>query len=148
MWNRTRQMLQTPFLSRNGTNTPQVTPPMAQQNQTTQPEPTTGKEKKCSEPLFGPGIGPVSSGPAWTLSSEKKVLTDELTPDIVSSWIDKSKDVSSFLPEASQSKRCLTSRLVLLLAYITLGGNGVVPFYSFLLFISRGGTLQSRSPTI
>jgi hypothetical protein len=77
---------------------------MAQQNPIAQPEAATVKEKKCSEPLFGPSIGPVSSGPAWTLSSEKKVLTDELTPDIVSSWIEKSKEVSSFLKEASQNK--------------------------------------------
>ena len=53
-----------------------------------------GKEKKSSEPLFGPNIGPVSSGPAWTIGTEKKVVTDELTQEIVSSWIEKSKEVS------------------------------------------------------
>lgn len=57
------------------------------------------KDKKSSEPLFGPNIGPVSSGPAWTIGSEKKVVTDELTPEIVNSWIEKSKEVSfSFTP--------------------------------------------------
>jgi len=53
-----------------------------------------GKDKKAGEPLFGPSIGSVSSGPAWTLSSEKKIVTDELTPDIVNGWIEKSKEPS------------------------------------------------------
>jgi hypothetical protein len=55
---------------------------------------TSTAEKKNTEPLFGPSIGSVSSGPAWTFSSEKKVVTDELTPDIVSTWIEKSKEPS------------------------------------------------------
>ncbi|KAF8962629.1 hypothetical protein BDZ97DRAFT_1662708 [Flammula alnicola] len=68
---------------------------MAQQNQTPHGDATaSGKDKKSSEPLFGPSIGSVTSGPAWTLSSEKKVVTDELTPDIVSGWIEKSKEPS------------------------------------------------------
>lgn len=53
----------------------------------------TAKDKKVQESLFGPNIGVVSSGPAWAATTEKKVLTDELTPDIVNSWIEKSKDV-------------------------------------------------------
>jgi len=52
------------------------------------------KDKKAQESLFGPNIGVVSSGPVWTVTTEKKVLTDELTPDVVNSWIEKSKDVS------------------------------------------------------
>ncbi|KAF5310835.1 hypothetical protein D9619_007831 [Psilocybe cf. subviscida] len=55
---------------------------------------TSTAEKKSTEPLFGPSIGSVSSGPAWTFSSEKKVVTDELTPDVVSTWIEKSKEPS------------------------------------------------------
>ena len=66
---------------------------MAQQ-QNTDNAMVSGKEKKSSEPLFGPSIGPVSSGPAWTICSEKKVVTDELTPEVVNSWIEKSKEVS------------------------------------------------------
>jgi len=50
--------------------------------------------KKFGEPLFGPNIGSVSSGPSWTLSSDKKVFTDELTAETVSGWIEKSKEVS------------------------------------------------------
>ncbi|KAF8069000.1 hypothetical protein FPV67DRAFT_1490686 [Lyophyllum atratum] len=53
-----------------------------------------GKDKKTHDSLFGPNIGVVTSGPAWTAASEKKVLTDELTPDIVTSWVEKSKDTS------------------------------------------------------
>ena len=56
-----------------------------------------GKDKKASEPLFGPSIGAVRSGPAWTICSEKKVVTDELTPEVVNSWIEKSKEVSFVL---------------------------------------------------
>jgi hypothetical protein len=66
---------------------------MPQQNQIAQPEAAIGKDIKPNEPLFGPNIGSVGHGPAWTLSIEKKVLKDELTPDIVSSWIEKSKEV-------------------------------------------------------
>lgn len=95
MWNRTRQFAQATFFPRTGTNASQPTT-MAQQNQIAQPEEAAiGKDKKLNEPLFGPSIGSVSGGPAWTLSNEKKVLKDELTPDIVSSWIEKSKEVSS-----------------------------------------------------
>jgi hypothetical protein len=54
---------------------------------------TNSKDKKTQESLFGPNIGVVSSGPSWATATEKKVLTDELTPDIVNSWIEKSKDV-------------------------------------------------------
>ncbi|KAG6828827.1 hypothetical protein H0H92_006652 [Tricholoma furcatifolium] len=57
----------------------------------TQPKP---KEKKTHDALFGPNIGVVSSGPAWTVASEKRVLSDELTPDIVTNWVAKSKDTS------------------------------------------------------
>ena len=55
------------------------------------------KDKKTQESLFGPNIGVVSGGPAWATATEKKVLTDELTPDIVNGWIEKSKDVCSHL---------------------------------------------------
>ena len=90
---RTRSRTQTP---RTGTHTSQVATAMAQQQNIAHSDNTNlnGKEKKSSEPLFGPNIGPVSSGPAWTIGTEKKVVTDELTQEIVSSWIEKSKEVS------------------------------------------------------
>ena len=68
---------------------------MAQQQNTAHTDNTitNGKDKKSSEPLFGPSIGAVRSGPPWTICSEKKVVTDELTPDVVNSWIEKSKEV-------------------------------------------------------
>ncbi|KAL0959984.1 hypothetical protein HGRIS_011642 [Hohenbuehelia grisea] len=53
------------------------------------------KEKKTTvEPVFGPNIGLVSGGPSWAQSTEKKVLRDELTSDILKGWIEKSKDAS------------------------------------------------------
>jgi hypothetical protein len=70
---------------------------MAQQQNNAHTDNANGKDKKSSDPLFGPSIGPVSSGPAWTIGTEKKVVTDELTPEVVNSWIEKSKEVSVFL---------------------------------------------------
>ncbi|EAU89624.2 hypothetical protein CC1G_02513 [Coprinopsis cinerea okayama7 len=52
----------------------------------------TVRDKKALEPLFGPNIGAVTSGPAWTASLDKKVVTDELTPEVVTSWVERSKD--------------------------------------------------------
>ena len=49
-------------------------------------------EKKGNDTLFGPNIGVLGGGPAWTESSEKS--SDVLTPDIVKNWIAKSKEVS------------------------------------------------------
>ncbi|TEB23341.1 hypothetical protein FA13DRAFT_1914505 [Coprinellus micaceus] len=54
----------------------------------------TARDKKTLDPLFGPNIGAVTSGPAWTASVEKKIVTDDLTPDVVTSWIEKSRDAS------------------------------------------------------
>ncbi|KAF9568647.1 hypothetical protein CPC08DRAFT_624843 [Agrocybe pediades] len=67
---------------------------MAQQPQANNADPASSASKKSTDPLFGPSIGLVANGPAWTLSSEKKVVTDELTPDIVNGWIQKSKQSS------------------------------------------------------
>lgn len=54
------------------------------------------KEKKNQDSLFGPNIGVVNAGPPWTTVNEKKVLTDELTQDVVQSWVQKSKQVKQF----------------------------------------------------
>jgi len=52
------------------------------------------RRNKKQETLFGPNIGIVSSGPSWPDSlDEKKKITDELTPEIVKSWVERSKDV-------------------------------------------------------
>lgn len=50
----------------------------------------SSKEKK-SDTLFGPNIGIVGGGPEWTERHEKS--TDELTPEVIKSWISKSKEV-------------------------------------------------------
>ncbi|KAH6906856.1 hypothetical protein BKA70DRAFT_1287179 [Coprinopsis sp. MPI-PUGE-AT-0042] len=73
--------------------------------QTNAADPTgaTRADRKALEPLFGPNIGAVSSGPAWTgyVDRDKKVLgggytglssTDELTPEVINGWVEKSKD--------------------------------------------------------
>jgi hypothetical protein len=57
---------------------------------------TPGQTTKEPETLFGPNIGVVPSGPAWTESGIKHPPPgDELTLDILKSWITKSKEVRS-----------------------------------------------------
>ncbi|KDQ31913.1 hypothetical protein PLEOSDRAFT_1091880 [Pleurotus ostreatus PC15] len=53
-----------------------------------------GDPKTKYESVFGPNIGSVNNGPAWTQIKEKKVLVDELTADVVQGWIEKSKDTT------------------------------------------------------
>ena len=43
--------------------------------------------------LFGPNIGIMDAGPKWTEPLGEKVAQDEITPDVVKAWIDKSKEV-------------------------------------------------------
>ncbi|KAK1231435.1 hypothetical protein PQX77_005444 [Marasmius sp. AFHP31] len=64
------------------------------ENGNNNPQAKDGKDKKSPESLFGPNIGVISGGPAWTASTEKKMLKDELTMDVVKSWIEKSKEPS------------------------------------------------------
>ncbi|RDB27952.1 hypothetical protein Hypma_002293 [Hypsizygus marmoreus] len=92
-WNRTRSIQQPPFLARTDTNIARAA--VAMHNGTHPGDgASNAKDKKTQDSLFGPNIGVVSSGPAWSAATEKKVLTDELTPEIVESWIEKSKDAS------------------------------------------------------
>jgi len=63
----------------------------AQDNETVPKE--VAKPPKKHDTLFGPNIGIVSSGPEWTEASRDKSLVDELTPEIVKSWVAKSKEV-------------------------------------------------------
>ena len=97
MWNRTRRLQVAPFLARTDTNTSRRATAMA----TTTEQPSrdititveSAKEKK-QDTLFGPNIGIVSGGPKWTDADiAKKTASDELTPDIVKGWVEKSKDV-------------------------------------------------------
>ncbi|KAF5368661.1 hypothetical protein D9757_010216 [Collybiopsis confluens] len=100
---RTRRLQQNQFLARVDTNTSRQARSMAQANgdgtmngigSAGPPAKDNNKEKKGPETLFGPNIGVISGGPAWTNATEKKVLKDELTIDVVKSWIDKSKESS------------------------------------------------------
>jgi hypothetical protein len=93
-WNRTRRLQQSPFIARSDSNVARAAAAMHSGMVGSGDAVNNSKDKKVQESLFGPNIGVVSSGPAWTAASEKKVLTDELTPDIVNGWIEKSKDVS------------------------------------------------------
>ncbi|KAJ7778345.1 hypothetical protein B0H16DRAFT_1503161 [Mycena metata] len=59
-------------------------------------KPTTGGGS-TPDSLFGPNIGPVPPGPAWTAATQPKRLVDpdELTTDTVRTWIEKSKQSST-----------------------------------------------------
>ncbi|KAF9467931.1 hypothetical protein BDZ94DRAFT_1248087 [Collybia nuda] len=99
-WNRTRRIQQAPYVARTDSNIARAATAMrgadnaASNGGNAADGSSNNKDKKTQDSLFGPNIGVVSSGPTWTTVSEKKVLTDELTPDIVNSWIEKSKEVS------------------------------------------------------
>jgi len=49
---------------------------------------------KKHETLFGPALGPVNNGPAWTNYGKIENTKDELTQETVKGWIAKSKEVS------------------------------------------------------
>ncbi|KAI0918541.1 hypothetical protein AcV5_002505 [Taiwanofungus camphoratus] len=93
-WNRTRRLHQQPFLARVDTTTSHRAAEMAQEavviNMGDDNNLDNANKDKNSDTLFGPNIGIVSCGPAWTERHEK--TTDELTPEIVKSWISRSKE--------------------------------------------------------
>ncbi|PFH49886.1 hypothetical protein AMATHDRAFT_146631, partial [Amanita thiersii Skay4041] len=99
-WNRTRRLQQSQYIARTDTNTSRVATAMAQTGATNGIVIDMGNvgttnapadRKINQEPLFGPNIGFVSSGPSWAITHEKKVVTDDLTPEVVKAWIEKSK---------------------------------------------------------
>ncbi|KAI0942089.1 hypothetical protein AcV7_002615 [Taiwanofungus camphoratus] len=90
----TRRLHQQPFLARVDTTTSHRAAEMAQEavviNMGDDNNLDNANKDKNSDTLFGPNIGIVSCGPAWTERHEK--TTDELTPEIVKSWISRSKE--------------------------------------------------------
>jgi hypothetical protein len=55
--------------------------------------PSAGSEAvKKDDTLFGPGVGIISAGPTWANSSST-TTKDEISPDVLKSWLTKSKDV-------------------------------------------------------
>ncbi|KAF7325690.1 RING-type domain-containing protein [Mycena kentingensis (nom. inval.)] len=67
--------------------------PVGLNNLGTQPEPKPVTTTTMPDSLFGPNIGPIQPGPAWTVNTQPKRLVepDELTTDTVRAWIEKSK---------------------------------------------------------
>ncbi|KAI0052096.1 hypothetical protein FA95DRAFT_1553769 [Auriscalpium vulgare] len=98
MWNRTRRLSTTPYLAQADTRASRQATAMAN-NPALAPGGDIvinmgdlSREKK-QDTLFGPNIGIVPSGPAWTDSEhEKQKVLDELTPEIVKTWVEKSKE--------------------------------------------------------
>jgi len=106
-WNRTRRLSAAPYIATtentNPSGRPATTPAVARNNAAQGAvvidmgdlNDITNKNKN-QETLFGPNIGAVTSGPAWTETAEKekKPITDQLTPEVVKGWIAKSKETS------------------------------------------------------
>ena len=114
-WNRTRRLHQPQFLARTDTNTSRMATAMAQHGEnsafvinmtpgsstfgggndgnTATLSTMSSTTRNTSQPLFGPNIGFVSSGPSWAVTNEKKIIADDLTLDVVKGWIEKSKQV-------------------------------------------------------
>ncbi|EJD51232.1 hypothetical protein AURDEDRAFT_111846 [Auricularia subglabra TFB-10046 SS5] len=89
VWRRTRGLHMPRFTTQDNPNVP-VT---GQQPVASAAAGDASKTKP--ETLFGPALGAVSPAPDWTnIKSSTKDVADELTPDIVRSWIAKSKDPS------------------------------------------------------
>ncbi|KAA1472091.1 hypothetical protein DENSPDRAFT_859296 [Dentipellis sp. KUC8613] len=92
-----RRLHTTPFLARTDTNTSRTATAMANQRPAADVVIDMGdlsenKHDKKHDTLFGPNIGIVSGGPNWAVSDdEKKATKDELTPEVVKSWVAKSK---------------------------------------------------------
>ncbi|KAF9788317.1 hypothetical protein BJ322DRAFT_1048236 [Thelephora terrestris] len=104
-WNRTRSIQVSPYLARTDSRASRAATAMSthrpdatndttgvRENETV-PKDATRPQKK-HDTLFGPNIGIVSSGPEWTEISQDKTVVDELTPEIVKSWVAKSKEAS------------------------------------------------------
>ncbi|KAF8578966.1 hypothetical protein K439DRAFT_1395053 [Ramaria rubella] len=108
-WNRTRRMQASPYLARQDTPATRLTRAATegQGNDAVinmgdllppQTDRTQNGDKKKQDTLFGPSIGIVSPGPEWAdqkpEQSEKAQLQDVLTPELVKSWVEKSKEAS------------------------------------------------------
>ncbi|TFY56160.1 hypothetical protein EVG20_g9039 [Dentipellis fragilis] len=93
-----RRLHTTPFLARTDTNTSRTATAMANQGPAADAividmgDLSENKQDKKHDTLFGPNIGIVTGGPNWAVSDdEKKATKDELTPEVVKSWVAKSK---------------------------------------------------------
>ncbi|KAH7886855.1 hypothetical protein F5I97DRAFT_1063025 [Phlebopus sp. FC_14] len=102
-WNRTRRMQASPFLARTDTRTSRTAAAMART--ATQDAVvinmgiaddtfTTNKKEKKQETLFGPNIGVTNTAPQWAQPMGKQPAADNLSADIIKTWIEKSKEPS------------------------------------------------------
>jgi len=62
-------------------------------NNTARPAPAAEASKK-DDTLFGPGVGIIPAGPGWA-GSTASPSKDEISPEVIKSWMAKSKDVST-----------------------------------------------------
>ncbi|KAF8841462.1 hypothetical protein BDN67DRAFT_989782 [Paxillus ammoniavirescens] len=100
-WNRTRRIQASPYLARTDTRTSRTATAMAQTATHDAVvinlgvvDDTTNKKDKNQETLFGPNIGVVNTAPKWAQSMGKQVTAENLSSDIIKTWIARSKEPS------------------------------------------------------
>jgi hypothetical protein len=100
LWNRSRQLQVAPLLARAEENARNGRTPaeavVINMGDILADDPTllNSIKPKKHETLFGPALGPVNNGPAWTNYGKVENIKDELTQETVKAWIAKSKEVS------------------------------------------------------
>jgi len=114
-WNRTRRLQASPFLARTDTRTSRTATAMARSSArdtvvvNVGSNGALGRDKKQLETLFGPNIGVVNSTPPWTQPISKQAALDKLSPEIIQTWIAKSKEVLIFVMSSSYPDLTLAS---------------------------------------
>ena len=122
LWNRSRQLQVAPLLARAEENARNGRTPaeavVINMGDILADDPTllNSIKPKKHETLFGPALGPVNNGPAWTNYGKVENIKDELTQETVKAWIAKSKEVSPL----RNGTRCMLSSSILGAGYSLL----------------------------
>jgi hypothetical protein len=99
LWTRNRQVQVAPLLARAEENARLGAPPaesvVVNMGDILADDPAllNAIKPKKHETLFGPSLGDINPGPAWTSYGKQDSTKDELTQETVKAWIAKSKEV-------------------------------------------------------
>lgn len=95
-WNRTRRLQAPQFLARTDTRTSRTATAMARTGTRDAVVINMGASDRESkqDTLFGPNIGVVNTTIPWAQSVTKRTSEDSLSPEVIKSWIAKSKQPS------------------------------------------------------
>lgn len=101
LWTRNRQVQVAPLLTRAEENARLGRPPaeavVINMGDILADDPAllNAIKPKKHETLFGPSLGDINPGPAWTSYGKQDNVKDELTQETVKAWIAKSKEVGT-----------------------------------------------------